>query len=114
MSTNERRTELRGVREERLFVKVLESEGSPEKVDKTLSCSTLDVSASGMRLSVSEAVSQGTLLELWIEVKGVTGKFLLTGLVRWCCSHGEEFICGVELIEQGEISDLADWQELFN
>lgn len=114
MSTNERRAELRGVREERLFVKVLESEGLPEKEGMTLSCSTLDVSASGLRLSVSERVPQGTLLELWIEVKGVIGKFLLTGLVRWCCPHGEEFICGVELIEQGDVSDLADWQELFN
>lgn len=114
MSANERRTELRGVREERLFVKVLESGNSPEMKEMTLSCSTLDVSASGLRLSVSEVVSPETLLELWIEVKGVAGKFLLTGLVRWCCPHGEEFICGVELIEQGQVSDLADWQELFN
>ncbi|MCB1663162.1 MAG: PilZ domain-containing protein [Pseudomonadales bacterium] len=113
MSADERRGELRGVREERLFVKVLDCEVNPEVTDTTLSSSTLDVSASGMRLVLSGEVPAGTLLELWVEIRGCPGKFLLTGKVKWCRANGEDFICGVELIDNGEESDWGDWQDLF-
>lgn len=113
MSTDERRGELRGVREERLFVKVLDCETNPEVKDATISCATMDISASGMRLNLSQDIPQGALLELWVEVKGCPGKFLLTGIVRWSHANGEDYICGVELVESGEVSDLGDWQDLF-
>ncbi|MCF7981614.1 MAG: PilZ domain-containing protein [Pseudomonadales bacterium] len=113
MSADDRRGDLRGVREERLFVKVLACEANPEIKDMTLSSATLDVSAGGIRLVLSNMVPMGTLLELWVEIKGCPGKFLLPGRVRWCRPNGEDFICGVELIDNGQESDLGDWQDLF-
>lgn len=113
MSSSERRGEIRGVREERLFVKVLDCATNPEVKDTTLSSSTLDVSANGMRLIVSGMVPAGSKLELWVEIKGCPGKFLLMGNVRWCRANGDDYICGVELVESEDVSDLGDWQDLF-
>lgn len=115
VSADERRVELRGARDERLFIKVRSGEQGSELLDTTIGCSTEDVSASGLRLLLEQNLSKGTLLELWIEIKGIPGKFLLHGVVRW--SEGridEQYLCGVELYEEDEPSDLAEWQELFS
>ena len=110
----ERRAELRGAREERLFVQVEAEDENGEKTTDTLACSTLDVSATGMRLRLHEAVTPGQSLKLWVEVKGCPGKFMLSGMVRWCCPVNDNFSCGVELYaDDEETDDLADWQELF-
>jgi len=114
MNNSERRTELRGAREERLLIKVLSCEGAPDLEDMTLSCATADVSAGGLRLNLSQSLPAGALVELWVEVKGIPGKFLLTGLVRWCAPEHGEFVAGIELVEREGISDLADWQALFD
>lgn len=106
---SERRGDLRGVREERLFVKVVSPNASEPLV---ISGATEDVSSSGLSLVVSESLAEGSQLELWVEIKGCPGKFLLTGLVRWCRPRGDEFSCGIELVDDG-LCDLADWQELF-
>ena len=111
--TDNRRIDIRGAREERLFVQVKSCESEPELENTTISCSTMDVSASGMRLSVVENLALDAKLELWIEIKGCPGKFLLHGLVKWCRPHSGEFICGIELVDDGEVSDMGDWQDLF-
>lgn len=108
----ERRGDLRGAREERLFVKVVSSNTASDTDSLIISGATEDVSSSGLSLLVSENLPEGTRLELWVEIKGCLGKFLLTGLVRWCRPRAGEFSCGIELIDEG-ISDLADWQDLF-
>lgn len=109
---SERRGDLRGAREERLFVKVVSSNDTANTDSLIISGATEDVSASGLSLLVSENIPAETQLELWVEIKGCPGKFLLTGLVRWCRPRADEFNCGIELIDEG-ISDLADWQDLF-
>jgi len=108
----ERRGDLRGVREERLFVKVVSSSDTGDAESLIISGATEDVSSSGLSLLVSESIAVGSRLELWVEIKGCPGKFLLTGLVRWCLPRADEFSCGIELIDEG-VSDLADWQDLF-
>ena len=109
---SERRGELRGAREERLFVKVLSLNDTAEKKSLIISGATEDVSASGLSLLVSKSIPAQTGLELWVEIKGCPGKFLLTGRVRWCRPRADEFNYGIELIDEG-ISDFADWQDLF-
>jgi len=109
---SERRGELRGAREERLFVKVLSLNDTADTNSLIISGATEDVSASGLSLLVSKSIPAQTRLELWVEIKGCPGKFLLTGLVRWCSPRADEFNCGIELIDEG-VSDFADWQDLF-
>lgn len=114
MGISERRADLRGARDERLFLKVQDFKASSGS-DVTLSCRTLDVSASGMRLVSSEPLSENTPLELWVEIKGCPGKYFLNGVVRWCYRNDNEgmYVCGVELLESDNESDLADWKDLF-
>ena len=113
MVTSDRRGDLRGAREERLFVKVISCPEDPDLEDTTIGCTTQNVSSSGIQLSVTQAIPAATSLELWVEVKGLPGKFLLGGEVRWCREDGEKFSCGIELREGDEPSDLTDWQDLF-
>lgn len=109
---SERRGDIRGAREERLFVKVLSANNTDNVDPLIISGATEDVSANGLSLMLSENIPAKTRLELWVEIKGCPGKFLLIGQVRWCRPHGEEFNCGIELIDEG-VSDFADWQDLF-
>ncbi len=113
MVSSDRRMDVRGAREERLFVKVGNCPENPDLKGTTIGCITLDVSSSGLQLSVSQLIPAGTELELWVDVKGVPGKFLLSGEVRWCRGENDKFACGIELHDAGETSDLSDWQDLF-
>lgn len=113
METRERRGDLRGAREERLFLKIESFSASTDSVDTTLSCKTLDVSASGMRLVAGEPLPLDASLELWVEIKGCPGKFLLQGVVRWCYPNEDAYVCGIEFKDTKSVSDLADWQDLF-
>ena len=75
---SERRGDLRGAREERLFIKVLPSDENPESESLIISASTEDVSSSGLSLTISENLPQDTQLELWVEIKAVQANFCLT------------------------------------
>lgn len=113
MVSEERRIDLRGIREERIFIKVASCKTQPDLENTTFSCSTIDVSSTGMRLSVVESIPSETQLELWVEIKGIPGKFLLQGKIKWSMPRGEDYICGIELDETDEDSDIIDWQDLF-
>ena len=113
MVSTDRRIDLRGAREERLFVKVITCPTDTDLEGTTIGCTTQNVSSSGIQLSVSQVIPAATTLELWVEVKGLPGKFLLSGDVRWCREDGDKYSCGVELCDGEEPSDLADWQDLF-
>ena len=110
---SERRGDIRGVREERLFVKVISCDANPDAESLIIFGATEDISSSGIALTVSESLPEATKLELRVEIKGCPGKFLLNGVVRWCHPKGDEFTCGIELIEAEELSDLPDWKDLF-
>lgn len=109
----ERRADIRGVREERLFVKVLSSSAESDLESVIFSGSTEDVSASGLSLAASECLPEGSELELWVEIKGCPGKFLMTGVVRWCRPRIADYHCGVEFTPE-EASDYLEWQGLFS
>jgi len=113
MEDTDRRIDLRGARDERVFIQIDASPPDANIEGLTIACSTIDVSASGLRLRLPQSIPAQQKLELWVEIKGTQGKFLLYGEVKWSMSLGEEYLCGVALLEQTEVSDLADWQELF-
>jgi hypothetical protein len=114
VKTDNRRYDIRGVREEKLFIKVASCKTQPSIEKMTLRSSTLDVSASGMRLLVTKEIPVGTILDMWVEIKGNPGKFLLQGKVMWNSTQNDEFLCGVELVDTSEdLSDLIRWRTLF-
>ena len=113
MVSSDRRGDLRGAREERLFVKVIACPDDADLEGTTIGCTTQNVSSNGIQLLVAQMIPEATSLELWVEVKGLPGKFLLSGDVRWCNESGEKYSCGIELRDGEDSTDLPDWQDLF-
>jgi len=112
--SSERRGDLRGFREERLFAKIIKCPSDPILDGVAIGCETIDVSASGIRMVIERKIDLETELELWLDIRGIEGKFLLKGTVRWIEPDEDGFVCGLELEDHEDTADLRDWQELFN
>ena len=98
--------------DDRLCIQTVTSSQGP--CVTTVFCSATDVSEAGIRVCVDDPVPVGCLLELWVEIAGRAGRFLLTGLVRWSeqTSEGGTYLLGIELHENSE--NLVEWRDLFN
>ena len=111
---NERRNNPRLMRDDRLFIQILAASENPDLVGVTLSCSTLDISRQGIRLGVDLEAPVGSDIELWIDVKGMAGKFFLNGFIKWCYeldSDSTAYELGVELVDK-RLTDYASWQSM--
>lgn len=72
-----------------------------------LSSKTLDISKSGIRMTLSQELPIGFITELCIE--NSQGKMmLLFAEVKWCRAEGDEYQCGLELLDAQD-SDLPHW-----
>ncbi len=72
-----------------------------------LNSKTLDISKSGIRMTLSQELPIGFITELCIENN--QGKMmLLFAEVKWCRAEGDGFQCGLELLD-AEDSDLPHW-----
>jgi hypothetical protein len=111
-SEQERRRFRRSLREERLFVQI--TKGADEQLkDRTFPCSTLDVSAEGLRLLVDRPLQAGAPIELWVEVTGREGKYFLSGEVRWVRETDAGHLAGIALSPRNG-DDLMAWRALFS
>jgi hypothetical protein len=111
-SEQERRRHRRLLREERLFVQIASVGSEPEATERTFPCSTLDVSAEGLRLLLDRPLEIGCSIELWVEVTGRQGKYFLAGQVRWVTSTPEGHLAGIALAPRSG-DDLMAWRALF-
>lgn len=103
-------------RDDLLFVQVLAASESPSLVGETLQCSTLDVSASGLRVQVNCEVPVPSEIDLWLDVQACAQKFFMHGLVKWCNRVDAEqsiFQLGVELLNL-PFTDFEDWRATLN
>lgn len=92
---------------------VLHREG--EGIHPALYGTALDMSPSGMRLKLKQALDTGERVTVVIHVEGHPGSFRLTGRTRWNApSHGDKsFLLGIELDDvQDEAS--SSWRQLFD
>ena len=89
-----------------------ESEGAHPALYGT----ALDISVSGMRLKLKQAIDAGERVTVVIHLEGHPGSFRLSGKARWSTPvRGDKsYLLGVELDDAGkEGDDLAAWQNLF-
>ncbi len=108
----EKRSEIRKPSSERLFVQIVSCPDDPELVGTTVSCATLDVSVSGLKVKSYEFIPVGCQLDLWIDISTRHGKFFLTCDVRWTQQVDEEgdlYHFGVALHDAGA-TDIDDWR----
>lgn len=110
----ERRDSVRIAQKEALDLKIVFSSENPSLLGKTLSGSTLDVSASGVRIELNHQIKMDSVLDVWITLKETNKKYFLTGNVRWCekMSDGDYYQIGVVLRERADtVTDFEAWKK---
>ena len=113
---DERRVEVRYTQNEELNMKIVFSSENPGLLGKTLDGSTVDVSASGLRIMLNQPIQVDSVLDVWVNLKEQNKKYFLTGNVRWCneTEVGGTYQVGLVLRERTDtITDLASWQSIF-
>lgn len=110
----ERRTAPRLLRDENVVVKILAATARPELVGTEVECSTVDVSATGLRLLLETPVEAGSQLGLEVELTEHSDRYLLSGEVMW--SRETEaagiYLIGVRLLGE-DTPPLQQWRCLF-
>ena len=112
-SKDERRSAPRRLRSESVSVQVLQPCDDGSCPARVIDTQTVDVSAYGMRLLVSERLDTGRIFDICVELRDHPRRFLLTGETRWCRYHPEQggFELGIE-IREGEGTDFLVWGEM--
>ncbi|HEY9202049.1 MAG TPA: PilZ domain-containing protein [Gammaproteobacteria bacterium] len=113
---SERRGAERYELKEALDLKIVFSSENPNLLGKTLCGSTLDVSASGLRIELNQKIKIDSVLDVWVTLKDSSKKYFLTGNVRWCneMEVGGHYQIGVVLRERSDtMTDLEAWRRAF-
>ena len=112
---NDRRQHIRLQREDKLFIQVIAASESPQLVGETLSCTAVDISASGLKITLHDEVPIGSEIDLWVDIRSCAAKYFLNGLVKWCYeadAGDNSYQIGVELLNM-PYTDFINWQYLF-
>jgi len=114
--STDRRNHPRLARDEKVVIQVVSSASDPSLTGLTVKCSTVDLSAQGLRVKLDKHVPEGYRLELFLQVTGHSRRFFLAGEIKWSREvEGEEggYLTGIELVDAPE-TDLSDWVKQFD
>ena len=110
----ERRHGARLLRDEQVVVKIIAAPESPALVGLSVDCSTVDISAEGLRLLLECPIVSGSHLALEVNAGENGEKYFLGGEVAW--SRETEatgiFLIGVHLLDDA-VFQLERWRNLF-
>ena len=117
MANNDgQRTHVRFKSIDDINLKIVFSSENPGLLGRKLDGSTLDVSATGMRIMLNNAIRVNSVLDVWVALKEQNRKYFLTGNVRWCNESEKSgiFQIGLILRERSDtVTDLHNWQQVF-
>ncbi|MEM7208581.1 MAG: PilZ domain-containing protein [Pseudomonadota bacterium] len=113
IDSDERRQQPRLQRDEKLFIQITHCDDDPDLIDTTALCSTLDVSAVGLRLQTERSIKSGLELDLWVNIDGRPGKYFLSGVIQWCEPDKNGYRAGIEIFKRDN-TDYLGWYELFS
>ena len=106
-----RRKQPRLASEDKLFVEIMAAENRADIVGLVLNCTTIDISPTGIRLTLPMQVQKGTRLDLWIDSQMSAKKFFLHGEVMWCNFDPQIDQCQAGLeIKDHPMTDYLTWQ----
>lgn len=80
----ERRTDKRIIRTEAFSLKIIFTSENPGLLGKSLYGSTIDISASGLRLALQKQLPVDSTIDVVVILKGSPKQYFLSGKVRWC------------------------------
>lgn len=110
---SERRQSSRLLKDEKLYIQILAASEAPDLVGETQTCTSVDISATGIKLEVSQEVPVDSEVEMWVDVKSIAGKYYLYGIVKWCYSYDAEnniFHIGIEFQDKS-LTDFQQWHQ---
>lgn len=112
MNDDERRIGVRHLRNEVVHVEIVSASHDQLDMGEVVSCATVDVSSSGLQLTMEHDLPEGAILDLCVELQGVPKQFFLTAEVRWKRPVEDGVRVGFMLFD-GEQTDVDTWRELF-
>ena len=111
MTGNEHRRFFRLPVESRVFIELESPAPGSLGPGRVARCETLDVSQSGLRVRIGEAVTVGAILQIGVELPGKDEPFYLVGQVRWRMRDKDvpgAWVAGYEILNALG-SDVEQW-----
>ena len=110
-TTIDERKHCRQLRDEKVVFQIRSSAHGTLPPGLVIRCRTKDVSPRGMRIKLDRPLSEGSLVELGIEISDRPGVFFLAGEVKWCkvLEKGKHHLVGLDL-NDGDSDDFKLWQ----
>lgn len=109
----ERRADERFEHNDQLSLKIVFSSENPSLLGKNVDGSTLDISASGLRIELNQQIKIDSVLDVWVSLKNLNKKFFLTGNVRWVNETARPGIYQIGLVlreRTDTVTDLSSWK----
>ena len=110
MSDQNRRADKRHKHHEALSLTIIFSSQNPGLLGKTVRGSTIDISASGLRIELGTALPPNSTIDVSIALKDNPEKFFLSGKVRWCRDTEEEGIYQIGIALKDLINTETDYK----
>ena len=105
-----RRVDKRINQQEALKLSIIFSSENPGLLGKTLKGSTIDISASGLQITLGTALPPDSTIDMSITLKDDPDKYFLSGKVRWCRESEEEGMYQVGIVLQDLINTETDYK----
>lgn len=105
-----RRADKRHDHKEALSLTIIFTSQNPALLGKTLKGSTIDVSASGLRILLKTPLPADSTIDVSITLKDDPYKYFLSGKVRWCRETKEEGTYQVGIVIQDLINTETDYK----
>lgn len=88
-------------------------DGEQGYIQKVIACETVDLSPKGLKIYMSEAVEQGLISDVLVEISGEDGRFFLTAEVKWISPCGDDgwYFAGFEIFE-ADNTDYESWAQM--
>ena len=112
----ERRVDKRISQTEAVSLKILFTSESPGLLGKTLQGSTVDISASGLKLALQSELPVDSTIDVSVTLKGNSKQYFLSGKVRWCKKiDGSNYQAGIALQDLiNTETDYKAWRVVLN
>ena len=113
---SERRVEQRYSLEEVIALKIIFASENPALLGKSILGSTVDVSSSGLKITLQEEVSLNSTVDVNVTLRKNFKQYYLSGKVRWCEQISDsKYLVGVSLHDvSGTETDFKSWRNEFN
>ncbi len=110
---DDQRSHQRHTRKEDAYLELTQYGKQGDYLQKVIACETVDLSAQGLKVYMSEPVEQGLITDVLVEISGQEGRFFLTAEVKWISPSGDDgwYFAGFQIFE-AENTDYESWAKM--